>query len=436
MKKILVITYYWPPSGGSGVQRWMYFCKYLAEFGYEPIVLTVNEKRASYKFRDEQFSEFVKDIRAYRTTTFEPLKLYSLLTTRSATDGMPHGSVNKNKKGIFFKASNYIRGNYFIPDARIGWNRYAYKQAKKILRNEDIHTIITTGPPHSTHLIGRRLKRMFDMKWIADFRDPWNEIYYNKDLMRSKKAVRKDLSLESSVLNEADLILTVGQKMKELLWDKVDNLNEKFYHIYNGFDSFKMESIKREELEWFEITFIGTLSDSQPYRSIIDTIKGFMASKGSDGKKVKLCLAGNIQKNIVQEFREELSNVEIDFYGYIDHNKSLELMKRAQLLINCLAEMENSQILISGKQMEYIATGNPILSIGNKRGEAALLLRGIVNAKACDKLEIKEMTNFVKSIYTYWTQDEPLLNKTDGPEIMSMSRYETTRQLAQLLDKI
>jgi glycosyltransferase involved in cell wall biosynthesis len=436
MKKILVITYYWPPSGGSGVQRWMYFCKYLSEFGYEPIVLTVNEKKASYKFRDEQFSEFVKDIRAYRTTTFEPLKLYSLLTTRSTTSGMPHGNVNQNKKGIFFKVSNYIRGNFFIPDARIGWNRHAYRKGKVILQNEDIHAVITTGPPHSTHLIGRRLKRNFNTKWIADFRDPWSEIYYNKDLMRSKNTVRKDLSLESSVLNEADLILTVGQKMKELLWDKVDKLNGKFHHIYNGFDSIKMELTKREEQDFFEITFIGSLSDNQPYKSIIDTIQGFMESRKSDGKNVKLCLAGNIQKQIVKEFRDELTNVEIDFYGYIDHNRSLELMKRSQLLINCLVEMENSQILISGKQMEYIATGNPILSIGNKQGEAANLLSNIVNAKACEKGEITEMINFVRSIYKYWAKNEPLLNKTDNPEIMSMSRYETTRQLAQLLVKI
>ena len=184
MRKALIITYYWPPSGGSGVQRWMYFAKYLKDFGIDPIVVTVDEKKASYKYIDESFVELVKDIEVNKTGTWEPLKLYSKLTSGDSNAAIPLGFTGESRPTLFQKLSRAIRGNFFIPDSRIGWNCFAFKEAKKVISENKIDVIITTGPPHSAHLVGLKLKKYFDIPWIADFRDPWTGLYYNKFLYR------------------------------------------------------------------------------------------------------------------------------------------------------------------------------------------------------------------------------------------------------------
>ena len=174
------MTYYWPPSGGSGVQRWMYFAKHLKQQGWIPFVITVDEKYASYRVLDKSLLTQVDDIHVTKTKTIELLRWYSLFFTGSKKRGIPQGEVKKN--GFLSRFAAFIRGNFFIPDARKGWNTYAEKGSIKLIKKENINIIITTGPPHSTHLIGSRLKSSLGIKWFADFRDPWTNVFYNKDL--------------------------------------------------------------------------------------------------------------------------------------------------------------------------------------------------------------------------------------------------------------
>ncbi len=254
MRKVLITTYYWPPCSGSGVQRWMYFSKYLSDFNYDPFVITVSEKSASYKNIDAKFNDHVKDVKTYKTATFELLKLYSFLSTGNSKTGIPNGQIGKNKKKKpLDKISAFIRGNFFIPDARIGWNKHALKKARQVIKEENIDLIITTGPPHSTHLIGLKLKKEFPVKWVADFRDPWSEIYYNHIFKRLPWAVKKDRSLELKVLKNADKVLTVGMKLKELLAAKISGENDKFHHIYNGYDAILMQNLEVEKHDHFEL---------------------------------------------------------------------------------------------------------------------------------------------------------------------------------------
>lgn len=434
MKKVLILTYYWPPSGGSGVQRWMYFCKYLPEFGFEPIVLTVSENSASYKNIDDSLVENVKNIETHKTHSFEFLKLYSLITTGSKKKGIPQGDVNSKNRGILNKAFIFLRGNFFIPDARLGWKKSAIKKAREIIVNENIEVVVTTGPPHSTHLIGLQLRKELSFKWVADFRDPWSELYYNKDLLRTKWATNKDNNLERKVLENADMILTIGFKLKEKLQNKVDGHRDKFHHIYNGYDSIAMKEISKVEHSYFEITFIGLLTDRQPYKSFISALKIVMNKLPN--ANIRILFAGNIHKSVFDTFSTELPTIKIDNRGYVSHKTALELMKSSQLLINFLAEMEGNEILISGKQMEYIATGNPILCIGNSLGEAAIILKDIDNGKIFEKEDTLKASDFILEVYEKWAANEPFLNNIDSKNIKDKSRYETTRQLAQLLKNI
>ena len=435
MKKVLIITYYWPPSGGSGVQRWMYFAKYLSQYGYEPHVITVDEKYASYANIDSKLIKHIEHVKVYKTKTFEPLKLYSYLTTGDSKAGLPQGGVKNKEASLLKTMASFIRGNCFIPDARKGWSSFAYKKAKEVIKLESIDTIITTGPPQSTHLVGLKLKSKLNVKWIADLRDPWSNIFFIKDLYRTSWAQKYDEKLEHRVLKNSDVNLTVGIRLKELLQGLYTDISShKFKHIYNGYDSDLINSIKPQKNNHFEMTFIGLLTDHQPYKSVIKSLN-FVLKEYPDAN-IKICLAGRISDDIIKDFESNLPQIEIINKGYISHKDAVQLMKNSDCLFNCLAEMENDEILISGKQMEYISTGNPILCFGNPNGESAMLLNQMQYACMLDKNNIQTASNFIKLLYENWLKGNSLTNNVNTPFIQSKSRKETTKQLAQLLDEI
>ncbi len=425
-KKVLIITYYWPPSGGSGVQRWMYFAKYLNEFGVLPTVITVDEKYASYPSKDFSFNDQVVDIRVYKTKTLEPLRFYSFLKSGKTEKVVPQGNVGGEKKGLLDKAATYIRANFFIPDARVGWNRYAYKQAKELIAKEHFDLIITTGPPHSTHLVGLKLKQELNIKWMADFRDPWTEVYYNNIFKRTKKNEEKDKSLEYMVIKNADHILTIGPSMKELIESKISNKKNKVSYIYNGFDEKLFESINKIKYPEFTIAHIGLWSKNQAHKEIISALSNILNENQS--LIIRFVLVGTIDNEII-ELLSHIPRLIIDYKGKVTHKKAIQEMMNADLLLNCLAIIEHSKIIISGKLMEYLATSNPIIIIGNKNGDAAHLIKEINNAYVVEPNNMEELTKLILSI----KNDSP--NKTDfNPTIYS--RKNTSNELSKLIFSI
>ena len=430
-RKILIIVYYWPPSGGSGVQRWMYFARYLSDLGYTPVILTVSPEKASYKDWDQSNCDMVKGIETHTTNTFELIKLYSLFTSGSTTKGIPQGHVGAKKHGSFGKISSFIRGNLFIPDARIGWKFYATKKAKEIIRKENIKLILTSGPPHSTHLIGNALKKKTGINWIADFRDPWTEIYYNLELPRLNWAKKLDAKLEKQVLENADMVLTIGPSLLNLLSAKVPGQKDKFHYILNGYDDEAMRQISFEPDELFKITFIGQFALAQPHEAMIEALGWFFEKHQSEAHKFRICLAGTMDELIVSKF-QKFPGIRVDYMGRIPHLDALQLMKNSQLLLNSLAEVESSKILISGKLMEYISTGNPILCIGDPEGDAAALLHPLDNSKMCTKDDVEGILEFTSLVYDRWKSGKPLIQ--GNKDYMRYSRYETARQLAGLIN--
>ena len=220
MKKALIITYYWPPAGGPGVQRWLKFVKYLADFDIEPIVLTVKPQKATYPLRDESLAkEISSEIQVFTTDTFEPFSAYKKATGRAEVPFS--GFANEtDKPGPRQKLAKFIRGNFFLPDARRGWNKFALVKAEYLIKKFSIDTVITTSPPHSTQLIGLHLKQKYGLKWLADFRDPWTDIYYYNELYPTAIAKYFDKKMEREVLVNANYISTVSDDMKRLLASK------------------------------------------------------------------------------------------------------------------------------------------------------------------------------------------------------------------------
>ncbi|MCY7361395.1 MAG: glycosyltransferase, partial [Ignavibacteria bacterium] len=272
MEKVLIITYYWPPSGGAGVQRILKFVKYLPEFGIKPFIVTVNKDKASYPVLDETLERDIpKEAEVFRTDTFEPYELYSKLLGKKS---IPTGFSNESNPGTFQKFSRFIRGNFFIPDGRKGWINFAFREACRIIEKENIKTVVTTSPPHSAQIVGLKLKKKYNLNWIADLRDSWTDIYYYNEFSHRKFAKEKDLKYEKNVLENADKIITVGKNLKEIFVKKSKKINpQKVFVIPNGYDEedFKNKPIEIEketetEIETeteneFIITYTGTLAE-------------------------------------------------------------------------------------------------------------------------------------------------------------------------------
>ena len=414
--KVLIISYYWPPSGGSGVQRWMYFAKYLKEFNHEPIVITVDENQASYPVLDPSLINEVKGIRVIKTNTREPLKLYSRLISGKSNIGIPQGEVNT--KSFFGKIAAYIRGNFYIPDARKGWIPFVVEAANKILQEEKISFLITTGPPHSSHLSGIRLKEKFDLNWWVDFRDPWGEVFYNKQMFRSKKSNNKDAQFEKIVLEKASgVITTIGGDFHKNLLRK--NPQKKVISIPNGFDEeliLKTKSAPKKK--GFHIVYTGLLTQNQSYLKPLEIINDF-----SKKYEINFSIAGNIKPTIISEIKKTLCNVNVDFLGYISHEYSVALIKSADLLLNFIFKGGESD-MISGKLLEYMATEVPIISIGDPNSEAARFLNSGSHAWMINENSISIMKKHLKSLLE---QKIKLINKT--PNIENWGRRMLTQRL-------
>ena len=420
-KKVLILTYYWPPSGGSGVQRWMYFAKYLKTLGWEPFVVTVDEKKASYPVLDFELLEEVKDLIVVKTSTQEPLKVYSKWFTGSPNRGIPQGQVSK--KGWVARAAAFMRGNFFIPDARKGWNSYAQKEAEKLLQNEGIQKVITTGPPHSTHLVGLQLKTKWGIQWWADFRDPWTDIFYNKDLYRTSWAEKKDAYWEQKVLQSADGILTtVGGSLIQKLQKKAPD--QSFHLLPNGYDAALMSSVPKTSVKPFHVVYTGLLTENQDFLPVIELLNDI-----ANDYSIRLSLAGNIAPHLVDQIQKKGPKIEVNYNGYLSHKDAIALMKSGDLLLNFIFKGAD-QDMISGKLLEYLASGVPVLSIGAQESEAGRLLASASFAKMIRVDERDSLKSFmVKAIQNKGSATNAL------PEIDKWSRQTLSEHLAALLSE-
>lgn len=372
MKKILVVTYYWPPSGGAGVQRWLKFVKFLPEFGYEPYVLTVREENASYAQLDRSLEKEVDPkIKVIRTSSFEPYNLYLKISGKKE---IPFGGFsNESSATLLQRIFRFIRGNLFIPDPRKGWNRYALKAAKELLQKEKIDLVITTGPPHSTHLIGYHLKKKTGIKWIADFRDPWTDIYYYKDLSHTLPAKWYDGNLEKKVLLTCDKIITVGYELKDLLVSKSSKLTrEKVQVITNGYDVDDFINVGKIAPEKFYITYSGTVSS---YYKLDGFIAALTEIPEQIRDKIFIRFVGNISPMLIDLFIKAGLGSQIEFTGYVPHEKSISYLFQSGILLLLIPEVSNNKGILTGKFFEYLATGKPIIAIGPRDGDVARILQ-------------------------------------------------------------
>jgi len=426
MKKVLIITYYWPPSGGAGVQRWLKFSKYLPEFGCTPIILTVDENQASYAQLDHSLVEEINpEIKVHRTRTFEPYKLYRRLTGKKE---IPYGGFSNQKKvTLFEKLSRFVRGNFFVPDPRRGWNKYALRKALELIKAENIESVITSGPPHSTHLIGQKIKDQTGIRWIADFRDPWTDIYYYKELFHSLPARLYDRSLEKRVLSGADKIITVSEEVKKLLLRKIPGFQEKIAVIPNGYDESDFENVAVLKNEFFTITYTGTISMSYRIEQFIEAIDLLPAEVKT---KIKIRFVGNVPDEILNLFKNKNLGSMVEVLGYIPHKEAVVQMVSASMLLMAIPDSPDNKGIVTGKFFEYLAAKRPILAMGPVGGDVDLLVQRCNAGKLFSYSEIEPMSLFILKIFEQ-VQSGLYKNETTGAE--QFTRRNLTGELANNL---
>ncbi|MFA5327846.1 MAG: glycosyltransferase family 4 protein [Prolixibacteraceae bacterium] len=421
MKKVLIITYYWPPSGGAGVQRWLKFAKFLPEFGWQPVILTVDPKYATYPQRDESLlAEVDSKCMVYTTKSFEFYNFYKLLSGKKE---VPYGGfANESKEGLPQKTAKFLRGNFLLPDPRKGWNKYALKKAAELINEFKIDTVVTTSPPHSTQLIGMMLKLRFKIRWIADLRDPWTDIYYYNQFHHTAIARKIDKAYERVVIENADMLITVSEDVKRIFAEKSHlPIAAKTAVIPNGFDEddFRITNLPTETKK--VITYTGTISDAYDISGLLQGLDQLSKSLKS---QILIRFVGNVSSAIAERFRS--IQIEVELIGYVDHPKSIEYLLRSDLLLLVIPKVKNNRGILTGKFFEYLASQKPILAIGPADGDLAKIIDETRCGKLFDYGNYAEIGAFIEK-YIDTPFDEFISEKSQ-----LFSRHKLTEQLALL----
>ena len=423
-KKILIITYYWPPAGGPGVQRWLKFVKYLPDFSIQPIVYI--PENPTYPIVDENLVNEVSDKAiVLKNKIFEPYQLASFLS-KNKTKKISSGIIpNKKKQSFLDKTFLWIRGNLFIPDARVFWVKPSVSYLEKYIVENNIDTIITSGPPHSLHLIGLELKQKLNLKWFADFRDPWTTIGYHKSLRLSSFAAKKHKSLEHQVLNSADTIIVTSKTTKT----EFEAITTKpIAVITNGYDT---EQVEKQTLDSkFSLAHIGSfLSERNPlilWESLTELIQEIPDFKSH----LEIKLIGAVSQEVLETITQFGLKLYLNNLGYVPHNEAIAHQRKSQVLLLIEIDSEETKSIIPGKLFEYLVSNRPIIAIGPQDSDFAEIISNTntgVFLKYSEKMKLKSV------ILDFYNQFLEGKLQSNGVGLQKYSRKSLTKELAQLI---
>jgi glycosyltransferase involved in cell wall biosynthesis len=416
LPKVLIITYYWPPSGGAGVQRWLKFSKYLPEFGWQPVILTIDPEYAAYPVTDYSLvTDLPESVKVYTTPAINYFSFYKKNKSKIPSSGFAN-NLDNTFKGKFLR---FVRGNFFLPDPRKGWNKYAFKKACELIELEGITNVITTSPPHSTQLIGLKLKKRFlSIMWTADLRDPWTDIYYYNQFYPTILSKAIDLRYEKEVLKKADKIFTVGPSLKTLFSSKIKGLENKVEVITNGYDESDFKDISRQTPSRFTITYVGTLSDIYPVEGLIAAVNSL---------DLLLRIVGTISEKTRIMLEENIPAESLELLPYVTHDESIKFMLNSSLLLLIIPLHQSNKSIITGKLFEYLATGLPILCLGPVDGDASEIIKKCKAGYTFVYYDIENISLFLTDVVKH-----PF--SSDMPTVRNFSRSNLVRQISEVLD--
>ncbi|OQA11428.1 MAG: Glycosyl transferases group 1 [Bacteroidetes bacterium ADurb.Bin397] len=429
-KKVLIITYYWPPAGGAGVQRWLKFVKYLPQFGWNPIIYTP-ENGEMPVIDHSLLKDIPQDITILKTPIWEPYEWYKKFVGAGKSEKINTGFLTEKKKpGFAEKIAVWIRGNLFIPDARRYWIKPSVKFLLDYLKTNPVDVIVSTGPPHSMHMIALKVTQQTGIKWVADFRDPWTNIDYYKDLMLSASADKLHHQMEKDVVTKADEVIVVGNTMKQ---EFESQFNRKIYVITNGFDTTDFPVQQSSATKDFVIAHVGTLVRTRNPLALWEAINSLGNNKDELKQHLRLRLTGKVDISVKKAIADHDLEDVTDYVDYLSHDKVVLEQMNATLLLLVLNDTPNSKGILTGKLFEYMASGRPILAIGPVDGDAAAILKESGSGVCFDFKDVNGIKNYLTEMYSMYMSGT--LNR-NNKSVDKWSRLELTRQLSNLLDTI
>ncbi|MFD1604942.1 glycosyltransferase family 4 protein [Flavobacterium artemisiae] len=423
-QKLLIITYYFPPAGGPGVQRWLKFVKYLPEFGVQPIVYV--PENPTYPIVDEGLVGEISDkVIVLKNKIWEPYQLASVFS-KNKTKKISSGIFPQKKKQTFLdKTFLWVRGNLFIPDARVFWVKPSVSYLEKYIQENNIDTIVTSGPPHSLHLIGLELQKKLKVKWFADFRDPWTTIGYHKALRLSSYAAKKHKSLEHKVLNAADEIIVTSKTTKtefEVITSKPITV------ITNGYD---VETVEKQTLDSkFTLAHIGSfLSDRNPpflWEVLVELLQEVPEFKSH----LEIKLIGAVSQEVLDAIEEHQLKDYLNLLGYVSHQEAVAHQRKSQVLLLIEINSEDTKSIIPGKLFEYMVSNRPIIAIGPQGSDFADIVTQTNTGVFFDYSEKARLKSVILDFFNQFLEGKL---QAHGVGLQQYSRKNLTKQLAQLI---
>ncbi len=429
-KKVLIIAYYWPPSGGSGVQRWLKFVKYLPHFGWQPYVFT--PENPSFAIRDESLMKDVPiEAEVIRFPIWEPYESFFKIAGvfKQRKTAKPTDLVSTNNSSLFQKISTFIRANFFIPDPRIFWVRPSVKFLNDFLRDNEIRTIITTGPPHSIHLIGYKLKNKNpSLNWLADFRDPWSEWGFLDSLKVSGPARNIHRKLEYKVLQRADKIITITpfyvRKFEALSARKVVLLT-------NGYDEDDFRNLVIQRTESFVIRHVGIINEKCDPKPFMSAVEQLMMIDAEFKSKLHIDFVGEVHPQVKDFIQASSALVSVtSFTSSVPHKDLISMYGKSSLLLLILTGYKDAEGYMPGKLFEYLATGLPIIGTGPTNGDAANLLASTGAGEMFEGDDGEKIRKKIMKHFSEWKTGAVVTHKREAEKY---SRKNITKELIELL---
>ncbi len=427
MLRVLVITYYWPPSGGGGVQRWLKMTRFLPEFGVTPIVC--HPKNADYPVKDESFvSEVSPTLETITVPVFEPFRVARKLLGQKEQKSIAAGFISERKTSTAVRLMGYIRGNFFIPDARRFWVRPTIKRLEKYLKQHPVDVVITTGPPHSVHLIGAGLKKKTNVRWIADFRDYWTDMDHSELFQMGNRAQKKHAEFERRVARLADQMVVVTPTMSAFY----SSMSEKpAVVVTNGYDEADFSETVIQSHSEFIIGHYGTLGADRFAPALWDAVAAFCAENHDFDKKLVIELVGPTDGATLNYIQSGVLKDKLRYLAYTEHSKAVIRMRSAHLLLLMVNNNSSAAGRLPGKIFEYLAAERPILATGLTESDAATLLTQSGCGQMFDRQNGTEIKKFIESVFleTHTPRPDPLF-------IQKFTRRNLAQKYAAIIDEV
>ena len=439
MKRVLVISYYWPPTGGSGVQRWVKFAKYLPAEGWQPVIYTP-ENPEQLAVDTSLEAEVPQEAEIVKTRIIEPYELYRKFLKKSGhgQEAVEVNPVNAQNKSFLQKAAMWVRGNLFRPDPRCLWIGPSVRYLKDYLKEHPVDLIVSTGPPQSMHMIGRKLALETGLPWVADFRDPWTKIFYFKHLNLSGWALKKHKRLEQSVIDSADVVTVVSNKMKQ---DFAGRTSTPVEIITNGFDpdDFKLphDSCKEtlDDANKFTLTHTGIFVDNGNPNKLWEVLGEISAQDQTFNEDLRIRLLGQVDKSVSDGIKEAGLNDNCICMGYVAHNQVTQWQQSASVLLLPLRKEPEAAAILTGKFFEYLASGREILAFGPTNGDLAKALCETKSGTIVDFEDKEGIRKEITRLYGLFKEGSLKSGSTEISEhALKYSRKHLTGEICKFFD--